>query len=710
MGLHLIAFSLLNPADLLLALEVALGIGAVIFVHELGHFAVAKWCGVKCEKFYLGFDIGGWKLCKFRWGETEYGIGILPLGGYVKMLGQEDNPARMAEEMERAKLARAEGEAEAGTADGLPLCDPRSFLAKTVPQRMAIISAGVIMNIIFAFIVSTICYGMLGVEQVACVVGHVFPGEAAWQAGLQTGDKIAQIGDKKNPMFRDLQRGIHLGDDLDQGVKVVVDRPGVDKPLELKVFPKGRGAGRLAPIIGIGNGSERELFKPPVAPYSPLALLKDGFKPGDEVIAVDGKPVESHLEVEQALYARPGATSVTVQRKINDDETKIFNIDIPAIPMLRLGLVMKFGEITAVQDDSPAKAAGIRAGDRLVKIDGRDVEGDAPLDPIALPKQLAERAGETVQLTLLRNGKTIETSAVLRAQTLSEIAAAEDGPMSVPALGLAYAVENQVAAVEPGSPAAGQKIAPGDELVKAVISPPTGAKEKYQLKRDPEPATLEFGPKKRNFAAFFSLLQEFPPDSKVELTFEGEHLQLPRPDAEGDQNSKVEVILEREHTVTLSPEPVSDWLNPDRGFLFKPVLVMQKATSVGEAVSLGAAETRDSLSLVYRFLRKVLSGQVSGKSFGGPLTIAEQAGRSASEGLSPFLMFLGMLSANLAVINFLPIPVLDGGHMTFLAWEGIRGKPASEQVMTWCQFIGLFFLASLMLFVMLLDVGVIPRS
>ncbi|HUY90925.1 MAG TPA: site-2 protease family protein [Pirellulales bacterium] len=690
MGLHLIGFSLLNPADLLIALEVALGIGAVIFVHELGHFAVAKWCGVKCEKFYLGFDIGGWKLCKFRWGETEYGIGILPLGGYVKMLGQEDNPARMAEEMERAKLAQAEGEPllppGEGRGEGSPLYDPRSFLAKTVPQRMAIISAGVIMNIIFAFVVSTICYSLLGVEQVACVVGHVMPGEAAWKAGLQTGDKIVEIGDKQNPMFRDLQRGIHLGDDLDKGVKVVVDRPGVDERLELKVYPIGRGAGRLAPIIGIGNGSERELFTPPVKPYSRLARLKDGFKPGDEVIAVDGKPVENNLEVEQTLYAHPGATSVTVQHKINDDETKIFNIDIPAIPMQRLGLVMKFGEITAVQDDSPAKAAGIQAGDRLVKIDGREVEGDEPLDPMTLPKQLAERAGETVQLTLLRNGKTIETSAVLRAQTLSEFPTTEDAPVPVPALGLAYAVENQVAAVEPGSPAAAQKIKPGDELVKAVVLPPEDAKEKYHLKREPEPADLEFGPKKHNFPLFFTLLQEFPPECKVELT------------------------LKDERKVTLAPEPVSDWLNPDRGFLFKPVLVVQKATSVGEAVSLGAAETRDSLSLVYRFLRKILSGQVSAKGMGGPLTIAEQAGRSASDGLSPFLMFLGMLSANLAVINFLPIPLLDGGHMMFLAWEGIRGKPASEQVMTWCQFIGLFLLASLMLFVMLLDVGVISRS
>ena len=95
---------------IVIVLMVAFGLGFVVFVHELGHFLVAKCCGVKCEKFYLGFDFGGLKLCKFQWGETEYGIGIFPLGGYVKMLGQEDNPARLREEMERAqKGTRGEG-------------------------------------------------------------------------------------------------------------------------------------------------------------------------------------------------------------------------------------------------------------------------------------------------------------------------------------------------------------------------------------------------------------------------------------------------------------------------------------------------------------------------------------------------------------------------------------------------------------------------
>src|SRR5262245_27193634 len=91
-------------------LKVAIGLGAVIFVHELGHFLVAKACGVKCEKFFIGFDIGGYKISK-KWGETEYGIGILPLGGYVKMLGQDDDPAHIAEQMKKSQVDRNDPDA-----------------------------------------------------------------------------------------------------------------------------------------------------------------------------------------------------------------------------------------------------------------------------------------------------------------------------------------------------------------------------------------------------------------------------------------------------------------------------------------------------------------------------------------------------------------------------------------------------------------------
>ena len=114
MDLCLIAAGWTDPSLWIAGLEVALGLGFVIFVHELGHFTVAKMCGVKVDKFFVGFDIGGLKLLSFRWGETLYGIGILPLGGYVKMLGQEDNPAQLRKEMERAKQASASGSTVAG--------------------------------------------------------------------------------------------------------------------------------------------------------------------------------------------------------------------------------------------------------------------------------------------------------------------------------------------------------------------------------------------------------------------------------------------------------------------------------------------------------------------------------------------------------------------------------------------------------------------
>ena len=164
------------PGTILIILEVAFALGTVIFVHELGHFAVAKWCGVKCEKFYLGFDIYGLKLFKYQYGETEYGIGILPLGGYVKMLGQDDNPSHAAQQREQSIAHSNTGTVvEKKAADGSTLkLDPRSYMAKSVPQRMAIISAGVIMNVIFAFIFAVIAYSM-GVPEIVCGISGVVP-------------------------------------------------------------------------------------------------------------------------------------------------------------------------------------------------------------------------------------------------------------------------------------------------------------------------------------------------------------------------------------------------------------------------------------------------------------------------------------------------------------------------------------------------------
>ena len=94
----------------------------------------------------------------------------------------------------------------------------------------------------------------------------------------------------------------------------------------------------------------------------------------------------------------------------------------------------------------------------------------------------------------------------------------------------------------------------------------------------------------------------------------------------------------------------------------------------------------------------------------GLRSAAQRAYASASEGVAQLLIFVCLISANLAVINFLPIPVLDGGHMVFLAYEGVRGKPPSERVHVGLSYLGLLFILGLMIFVLGLDFGCIPRQ
>src|SRR5262245_30413260 len=147
------SFSLSNISSVLL---VVLGLGLVIFIHELGHFALAKWCGVKVERFSIGFGPILWKVVR---GETEYALSAIPFGGYVKMLGQDDaDPGQLTDE----KLAK----------------DPRSYTAKSVPQRILIISAGVFNNMVSAVLFFVIAF-MFGVQYQPAVIGSVTPGMPA---------------------------------------------------------------------------------------------------------------------------------------------------------------------------------------------------------------------------------------------------------------------------------------------------------------------------------------------------------------------------------------------------------------------------------------------------------------------------------------------------------------------------------------------------
>ena len=670
---------ILQPASWLVILQVAIGLGFVIFVHELGHFLVAKACGVKCEKFYIGFDINGWNLGKFTWGETEYGIGILPLGGYVKMLGQDDNPAAAAREAQRAKDIMESGDLPAEpTSDPHPAWDPRSYPAQSVPERMAIISAGVIMNVIFAVLLAAWAFG-LGVQELTCEVSSVRPGGAAWRAGLRTGDEIVAVGSKTEPVFTDLQKGVTLGDPS-QGIDFTVRRPADGSETTLTLHPD---TDLGIPTVGVTSPFSITLPES-LEPGLPGAAsqAEPAFEPGDTITAVDGVSVSTYAELIASLSNKVAMpVSVSVQR-----QNKSLPISVSSQPRRETGLVMVPGPIASVQADSPASEVGLKAGDKIVSIDGESLG-----NPLTIDNRLRKRSGEVVLLGVLRTDAVHNASGELVPETIEitprdvtwiEQARWPQSPVAVSSLGIAFNVGSEVAKVVPDSPAARAGIQDGEFVTRARFA----KKDEPIDENDPG---VELSEESQSWPFVMAMIQQSPKDTRLQLTVKS---------SDG---------LARD--VELNPVDSTVDFIVDRGLVFRPVYRLVKAGSIGAALTKGLSKTGEDLSMVYRFLQKITSNQISPRLLGGPIEIAKQAGKSAEEGLGRLLLFLTMLSANLAVINFLPIPVLDGGHMVFLMYELVRGKPPSENVVAALSYIGLVLLLSLMLFVFGLDLGLIAR-
>jgi regulator of sigma E protease len=715
--------------------KVSVGLGAVIFVHELGHFLVAKACGVKCEKFMIGFDIGGYKISR-RWGETEYGIGILPLGGYVKMLGQDDDPARIAEQMQKSQV-------DAESANAVPVTGPsgetyyvdrRSYLAKSVPQRMAIISAGVIMNVIFAFIFAVVAYGM-GVPYQPCIVSETVPGSPAWRERIEPGDEIVRLGDRENPTFVQLMGGVTLGD-RENGIPCVVRRAEDDRVVRLTLKP-AQEPGKLA-MIGVRGPQSLRLSKyiselegsavadaKLVSPSAEeLTLGKPEFQAGDHVVRVGDVPVSNYREFSaqlvqhadkplQVTVDRPakgqGAGSeeqgaAQVVRESSDPAendaastttatglSQELTFEVPAQRLRDFGLSMKMGPIVAIQEDSPADAAGFVVGDVIEMVDGRpagaDEQDNVTWTPDRLPDLLREAAiaGREVEFIVSRSRKSAEGTDEVTLRVTPRIpemyysTIPPGAPQGSEAIGIAYRVENEIQAVLPNGPAADAELAPGDTITAARLIYP---KDKDGKSIDSE--TIELGPQSLNWPFLVSAVQLAPKETVVEFT-------VKKTDSADAIQALVKVISMEDRFVAV------------RGFSFEPIEQIRTANSFAEQVRFGAGETVDALTMVFRFLQK-LGTQVPITMLGGPGTIAMAAGGAASQGVSTLLIFLTMLSANLAVINFLPIPLLDGGHMMFLAYEGLRGRPANEKVVVALHMAGFAFIITLMLFVIGLDI------
>ncbi len=659
-------------------LSTALGLGLVIFFHELGHFAVAKWCDVYVERFSIGFGpvLFGWK-----WGETEYALSAIPFGGYVKMLGQDDSdPSQMTNEDIAA--------------------DPRSYSAKPVWQRMAIISAGVTMNLITAILFFAIAFGY-GVPVAPPIIGEIRPGMPAWIAGLESGDRVDRINGREIDSFLDISLNTALSDDT---VRLEGVRRDGKTPFDLIVVPftsKTR-PDITRPQIGLGQSLGMNLADDPKGEIKPVidgtaaAKAEPPFEAGDIIRSIDGEAVTTFAQFQRHLASRrtPENFEIVVDRKSGpekDAHRDPVTIKVAANHFRRLGLRMDCGPIAAIQQDSPAAKAGMKAGDKLLQVNGLNVGTD--LDPLKLPNECAQWTGTEIEVKVNRKKEGSGTEEVTFKLIPSDKAGWIDQPdlpgepLAIPSLGVAFHLIPKVLNVEPGSPAEEKGIKPEARVLKAVLSldpkePSDGLKDNDYIvslfdEKSPD--------KENNWAHVFWMMQKLPRRT-IKLTL-------------------LEDKQQRE--VVLTPTVDTNWPLPLLGLRLMPLSETIRATSIPEAFSMGLNHTRTSVLNIYLTLRSlVVTQRLSVKELHGPLGIASAAFYIASQGIVPLLLFLGFLSVNLAVLNFLPIPVLDGGHMVFLLWEAITRKKPSEQVQAGATYAGMIFLLCLMALVLYLDVFV----
>ncbi|MBQ4143087.1 MAG: site-2 protease family protein [Thermoguttaceae bacterium] len=755
----------------------ALALGLIIFIHELGHFLVAKACGVRCDKFYIGFDFFGLKLLHFKYGETEYGIGVFPLGGYVKMLGQEDNPGETRERIAKAKEAQEklakyrealqngqlpgeipgeileDGSRESLTEEEIAdaekrilaeieeaeklVNDPRSYQAKTVPQRLAIIVAGVTMNVILAFLAAVAAF-MFGTFKVPCEIGHVHPGQAAWEAGLQPGDRILQIGENEITYFEEIQKNVALGN-LGEGLYIRYQRNG-EIPEAVKASPKKYA---LAPMLGASASVVPVLGASPVIPASPTFLTDRELKKGDILAGVNGREIRSNLEAQKALYAvtgenmtlkflRPSAEAQEkrfaelkklkvddeAQRTLIEEEyrkgAEAFEVVVEPMKARHLGIVLTMGPIQCIREGESslegAGRAGLKPGDQItgfeVTVDGK-AQMVRELDPVKLPfmvqqeaKLRAEAGVPTLNFAVLK--KESGSEEVVPVEFSLDVFSADQyffGSGEVlPEIGLTYEILPKVASVMPGSEAEKNGVKPGFIMgsMKLKFEEPKNVESSEKDKK-----TAEFFDGKQPTHIFRDGVCSWP------MVYHGMILLWPK------FSSSVEVVFNDPETGTSKTVdlPIQEYEDTcvyhlDLNFEARRIFIQE---SFGSAVVSGAKETGNALTMVYQMLGKLFSGQVSVKGLGGPVLIAQAAYSSAKEGLAPLLMFICLISANLAVLNLLPIPVLDGGHVVFLLWEGITGKEPNENLVIILSYMGLLLFLGLTIFVLGLDLGFIPR-
>lgn len=665
-------------------LLVLLGFGAVILVHEFGHFIVAKLSDIKVEAFSIfmpptllgiqkmengiririlpdifpkeGDESGEGAISvtlnsKGKASETEYRIGLIPFGGFVKLLGQEDvGPVKSND-------------------------DPRSFANKPTSTRAAVLAAGVICNVISAVIIFMIVF-LVGINLPSPVVGGVKPDSPAARAGIKAGDEVIEVaGKSKDIDFSNIGIAAALSGKNEKVSLRVRHEDGTEEDFTLVAEEMETFTGKMR-LFGVLQAQSLKIAKLSKKEEANDLHMKTGLLPGDYIKSINGTDVQSHWDLEGLIQnTYKPSIKLSAERMKGPEKGKRIESEIALKWLFASGLkVESESELYHIYSMVP----------RLVIIWVSD--------------KLASKVGVTEDS--LRPGDVIVAIGDIENPTYSEMRSvtkeSEDKDLQIKVLrtSASGAEEILTVAVRPKKRSGSDRVEIGilvaldaERPVVAKTIDTGGGPEKLDIPRGAMITAVDGTP----VSNFYEIVREI-------RRYGGERITI---DWRVDEQIAGSVALNVDNNL--------DGITIKSDFAeiipFEDLERTYKADGPIDAILMGYRRTVMFVAQTYVTLRRLIGGLVSPKNLMGPVGIITLSYNIVAEQpLVYYVYFLGLISAVIAVFNFLPLPPLDGGLVVILLVEKVKGTALSERVQGIIAYVGWALIGTLILYVTFNDI------